>query len=172
MVWMATAAQAGIGLLKGLNSYKQQQQQYKTDKKIAAYNNALNEQEYILNTNIDNFNKVQTDEDFITNLLANDKQELVDKGSVAVSQEFSQRAGNSAALVEDAVEASYNAQESAIASAYEQKMHDLTFNKAKNYLNYMGGKTWMPNKPSMFSSIFGGLLGSGEAVYKAYKDEK
>lgn len=170
---MAAAALAmlGIGALKGLWGYKEQKEQYKIQKEIAAYRNKLNEEEYILNSNIISYNESLANEDYLIQLLANDKQEMVAQGSLSTAQNFAERGGNSARLVEDSVTASFESQAGGIERAYEQKMQDIIFDRAKAYLNFRGGKTWMPTKPSMFNSIIGGMLGNlAPAVEQYYKD--
>lgn len=170
---MAAAALAmlGIGALKGLWGYKEQKEQYKIQKEIAAYRNKLNEEEYVLNSNIISYNESLANEDYLIQLLANDKQEMVAQGSLSTAQNFAERGGNSARLVEDSVTASFESQAEGIERAYEQKMQDIIFDRAKAYLNFRGGKTWMPTKPSMFNSIIGGILGmSSAAVDEYYKD--
>ena len=170
---MAAAALAmlGIGAIKGLWGYKEQKEQYKIQKEIAAYRNKLNEEEYVLNSNIISYNESLANEDYLIQLLANDKQEMVAQGSLSTAQNFAERGGNSARLVEDSVTASFESQAGGIERAYEQKMQDIIFDRAKAYLNFRGGKTWMPTKPSMFNSIIGGMLGNlAPAVEQYYKD--
>lgn len=170
---MAAAALAmlGIGALKGLWGYKEQQEQYKLQKEIAAYRNKLNEQEYVLNSNIISYNESLANEDYLTQLLANDKQEMVAQGSLSTAQNFAERGGNSARLVEDSVTASFESQAEGITRSYEQKMQDIIFDRAKARLNFEGGKTWMPTQPSMFNSIISGMLGNlAPAVNEYYKN--
>lgn len=167
----AALAMLGIGALKGLWGYKEQQEQYKLQKEIAAYRNELNRQEYVLNSNIISYNESIANEDFLTQLLANDKQEMVAQGSLSTAQNFAERGGNSARLVEDSVSASFASQEYGITRAYEQKMQGIIFDRAKARLNFEGGKTWMPSSPSIFNSIVGGMLGNlAPAVNEYYKN--
>lgn len=167
----AALAMLGIGALEGLWRYKEQQDQYKLNKEIAAYRNEVNKQKYMLNSNIISYNETLANEDFLTQLLANDKQEMVTQGSLSTAQNFAERGGNSARLVEDSVTASFESQEAGITRAYEQKMQDIIFDRAKARLKFEGGKTWMPTQPSMFNSIVGGVLGNlAPAVSEYYKD--
>lgn len=167
----AALAMLGIGALQGLWGYKQQQDQYKLQKEIAAYRNKLNEEEYVLNSNIISYNESLANEDFLTQLLANDKQEMVTQGTLSTAQNFAERGGNSARLVEDSVTASYESQAEGITRAYEQKMQGIIFDRAKAELNFLGGKTWLPSQPSLFNSIISGVLGmSASAVDQYYKD--
>lgn len=164
-------AMLGIGALQGLWGYKEQKENYEVQKEIATYKNELNRQEYVLNSNIISYNENIANEDFLLQVLANDKQELVTKGTLSVSDNFAERGGNSAKLVEDSISASYDVQEAGITRAYEQKMQDIIFDRAKARLNFEGGKTWMPTQPNMFNSIINGVLGNlSSAVGEYYKN--
>lgn len=167
----AALAMLGIGALKGLWGYKEQQDQYKLQKEIAAYRNEVNRQEYVFNSNIISYNEALANEDFLTQVLANDKQAMVAEGSLSTAQNFAERGGNSAKLVEDSITASFESQEAGITRAYEQKMQNIIFDRAKAKMNYLGGQTWMPSEPSLFNSIVGGMLGNfSSAVNEYYKN--
>lgn len=169
-MWSALAM-LGVGALKGLMGYKEKQEQYKINSQIAAYKNEINRQEYALNSDIITYNESVLNEDFLIQVMANDKQEMVDKGSLSVAQNFEQRGGNSAKLVEDSISASYASQEAGLTRTYEQKMQDIIFDRAKAKYNYLGGQTWMPEKPSLFNNIVSGLLGNvGSAIDEFYKN--